>query len=385
MNSQKNGNLAKVVAFFVITVILVCIVAFASNAENWQFPTNDDDNSGNADNENGETDGNKDVTENPDGNVDGANPDTDTPVVNQIPEYLHYLTGLEIEQSEAYIKPLAFVFNTDSPLYGISSSYLTVEFPTENAGSRYLCYIDNATSLGKLGSIAPTRDYISNIAGIFGGVQIYEGNDSAFTQSTNAFIPNHGVKLDLTSKAGYSYTEYLSFKYSNGNLISALISNSGTNLTMPISPTLPYDFIGYFDDPLTPSAAAVKLILPTDGTKSTELTYSSELGKYVLSKNSANVRDLLNDSVCSYDNVFVLYTDAVTYETENATQTVYEMLSGGKGLYLTKGGYVNISWSVDASGAMTFLDENGLRLTVNRGTTYINFTKSSLSQKTVIL
>lgn len=380
MNSQKNGNLAKAVAFFVIAVILVFIVAFASNSEIWQFPINDDDNSGNAGDNNGDSDGNTNVTDDP-----NKNPDGDIPVVNPIPEYLHYITGLEIEQDEAYIKPLCFVFDTDSPLYGISSSYLTVEFPTENSCSRYLCYINKPTALGKLGSLSPTRDYISDIAGIFGGIQIYEGNDSAFSQSTKNLVNNSSVKLDLTLKTGYSYTEYLSFKYSNGNLIDALILNTGTNLTMPSPPTLPYNFVGYLDEPLVPKTSAVKLIIPTDGTRTTELTYSQELGKYVLSKNSSNVKDLLCDSVCSYDNVFVLFTDAVTYETESATQTVYQTLSGGKGKYLTKGGYVNITWNINSDGEMTFYDESGAKLTVNRGTSYISFTKSSMLQKIVIL
>lgn len=382
MNTQKNGNLAKAVAFFVIAVILICIVAFASNAENWQFPSINDDNSGNADDGSGDADNNNDPNGNPDGDTDGENPDV--PVVNPVPEYLHYLTGLEITQNEAYIKPLAFVFNSDSPLYGIASSKLTIEFPTESGGSRYLCYIDGATNLGKIGSIAPTRDYISSVANIFGGVTVYEGNDSAFSSSNGIYAPT-STGLDLSSKQGYSYAEYVSFKYTNGNLVNALINNTGTNLTMPTLPTMPYDFIGYHDERIKPVTPAIKLIIPTDTQKSTELTYSEELGKYILSKNSSNVKDLLGDKVCSYDNVFVLYTDAITYETENAIQTVYQTTSSGKGLYLTGGGYMTIRWSVDANGVMTFLDDSGMKLSINRGTTYISYTKSSLSLRTVIL
>jgi len=50
---------------------------------------------------------------------------------------------------------------------------------------------------------------------------------------------------------------------------------------------------------------------------------------------------------------------------------------GGRGYYATGGGYTEITWSVDEGGNLIFWDEDGAKLTVNRGRTYIGYFISS--------
>ena len=137
MKFIKNGNLAKVVAFFVIAVVLTCTVSYAAGG--WQLP--DSNNSGNI----GEGEKNPSTDETDDDKDPSAqNPNEDLPVIKPIPEYLHYLTGEEISLEQSYKKPLCFSISSDAPAYGLSSSFIVVEIPIEEGNSRFLCFTDDA-------------------------------------------------------------------------------------------------------------------------------------------------------------------------------------------------------------------------------------------------
>ena len=160
MKIPKNGNLAKLVAFFLISGVLLATIALSASGWN-EFGNGPD--SGNL------ADGSNPSIDNSDENEDG-NGDADIPVVAPKPVFYHYITGLEINEEDTGARPICFVIDPNAPIYGLSSSHLTVEVPIENGETRLLVFTNDATALGKLGSIAPTRKYISNIANYFGGV-----------------------------------------------------------------------------------------------------------------------------------------------------------------------------------------------------------------------
>ena len=96
MKWLQNGNLAKLVAFFVIAVVITCTVSFAANG--WQsFIYN-------------EPDSDKIMTENHSANnkVDENNDGfegTDIPVVQQpTQKYYHSITGIETDVTTALSK-----------------------------------------------------------------------------------------------------------------------------------------------------------------------------------------------------------------------------------------------------------------------------------------
>ena len=87
--------------------------------------------------------------------------------------------------------------------------------------------------------------------------------------------------------------------------------------------------------------------------------------------------DLLSAKTLCYDNAFVLFADATTYETESYTECVLDTKAGGKGYYFTGGGYEEISWGYDNEGNLCFFGATGEKLVINRGSSYISFVKSS--------
>ncbi len=89
---------------------------------------------------------------------------------------------------------------------------------------------------------------------------------------------------------------------------------------------------------------------------------------------------MLNGKNVNFANCLVLFADSITYENFDGEQMVMNTLGQGTGYYFTSGTATGISWSADANGNMTILDESGEKLTVNRGNTYIGFVKSSKVQ-----
>ena len=374
MKIFKNGNPIKLVAFFLIVVALTCMIAFA--ASGWQSNEPDAD-SGNV----GEGGDKLPSNDESDENTKGDDPNTNVPVVKPIPAYTHYLTGLEISEEDYYKKAIAVTISSDAPLYGISSAFLTVELPTEDGKTRFLLLTNKATSIGKLGSIAPTRRYISNIAKYFGAILLSYGSDDSFEYD------GHDLKyhLDLTQNSGYHYTEYTDYVYTNADLVNALLKNTGTATMSSGTPSAPYSFVGYYDNKTIGQETATNITISFSSGNSTELSYSEEDGKFTMSKNSTSKNDLLNDRKTQFDNVFVLFSSSVTYETEESTQTVIDTVDGGKGYYFTQGTKTNITWSFDQDGNLIFFNEKGEKLVVNRGSSYISFVKASRMNEVKII
>ena len=361
MEAKKNSNLPKAVAFFLIVSVLICAIAFS--ASGWQGDNqNKPDSNGNG---SGERSLNGNVDENNDGGS-GENSNVEPPK----PLFLHYITGLETTEEQTHQKPFAVVLDSDSPLYGLSSSFMTVEIPIENGKTRLVAFTNNANALGKLGSIAPTRGYISNIAGYFGGVLISLGNDDSFLYPAYDIDDGH---IDFDKLSGYHYSEFGLYNYTNADLISAYIKNNNIGTVMLNEPLLPYDFT----DDLSAGISASSVIVSLDKSSTTELTYLREEGVYVLKKNGTAIVDKLNERMIKYDNAFILYADSTTYETADSTELILDTQSGGSGYYIREGNAVSISWCTKEDGTIEFYNSDGTRLAIKSGTSYIAFAKSS--------
>ncbi len=363
MNILKSGNLIKLIAFLAIAGILTCTVAFAASGR--QSFSEDEPDSGNADGDklppNGEADENKDG-------------DNDNVVEAPVIKYYHYITGEEIANGPQATRPVCFSFSNGAPLYGISSSYLTVEMPTENSETRFLMFTDDADSLGKIGSIAPIRGYITNVAAAFGAALIYRGCDDSFDYQSRDY---KSESIDLETNVGYSYTEFSSYCYSNADLISALLKNTNTSVQLSSSVRAPYIFAENVNDKVSYEKGGTDIQIAYSEANTTSFSYDTELGEYTVYKNGSAMKDMLNDRSLSYDNVFVLFADSVTYETADATESIIDTASNGCGYYFTNGTIIKIQWTVDDNGNLRFVDPDGELLTVNRGTSYISYVKSS--------
>ena len=363
MNTTKAGSYGKLIAFFLVAVIVLCAFGFA--VEGWQVQDNNHT-SGNFDN--GIANGN---TNKP--------TDTDTPVGQPSepqkptpPQYTDAITGLEISVADSALKHLCFAIDSNSPLYGLNSVQLMIEIPIENDKTRYLVFTNPSATIGKIGSITNTRAYISNLAKSFNSVLISLGSDDK-TSYQSADVS--GMHFDLSKNAGYSYSEYSKYNYSNGELIGAGLTNVGISTLKTTAAQMPYAFADFYADEVNGNMPAQSVTLPYS--MQTQLSYSSANKTYVISKNGSTKLDTLSDTPLEFKNVFVLFADSVTYEDENGSEMVMNTTGNGKGIYITNATAKNITWISDAAGNLSFFDENGQTLVVNRGTSYIGFVKSA--------
>ena len=363
MDSRKNGNLAKLVAFFLIVTVLVMAIAFS--ASGWQGDDSVKPDSGNA-----PTGGEAD--ENTDGN------DTQTNTEPTAPAYTHYISGLGIDESESLLAPLCILYDTEAPMYGISSAFLTVELPIEGGKTRLLAFTNKATNIGKIGALAPTRKYISNVALYFGGIPVFIGDDDSFPYSS---VFSDSTVIDLNTSAGYYYTEYGTYRYTNADLLSSYIKNNSISTVMSSAPQMPY----VFTDSINTARGTIKAntaLIQFDKGSTSELIYSASDAKYKLQKNSSALSDRHDDSELNYDNVFILFSDAATYETSDSTELILDTVSGGHGYYLNGGLAKRIVWSTTESGELQFKDEEGKTLEILPGSSYMAFAKSSYAPYT---
>lgn len=349
---KANNRIVRLIAFMLIATTLLCVVGFSANG--WQSMTNSEDNSDKAVNNSGNVD-------------DDKSANSAIPVV----KYYDYLTGEEIAEERLLLKKAAFVMSSDAPMYGASCGDLLIEFPTESSATRLLIYTDCINSIGKIGSVAPTRGYISSLVSSFGGILISDGSDSEY--GVNDFPNDY---FDLKANSGYSYTEYGSYVYSNNDLIKAGLINCGFSTYQSVLPSLPYD-ISVNGNISRGSITALGAVLNFSASARSELTYSTELGAYVFSKYGSIKSDLLYDKELSYKNAFILFADSATYESESGAELVMNTQSCGRGYYMRDGYAEKINWKCNSDGKMIFTDKNGEKLTVGSGKTYIGFMKSS--------
>lgn len=368
MKSLKTSSLFRLAALLLIAVITICMVGFV--AEGWQSGPQNQPESGEADtNNNGDTD------ENTDGGGEAITPEPPSP-----PEYTHYLTGLEVTAEEYRQRPLCFVMDSASPLYGISDAPLMVEIPIEAGQSRLLVYRDHSQNLGKVGSITKTRECISRLLDFFGGISICNGVDGSHRSSGT--LPTR-LTFDLFSNSGYAYTENTNYLYSNKDLLLAGLQNAGISTSATEALTLPFTFTPYFSNPIRFTTSAQAVTLPYSEVNGTDLYYDSNTAHYLLGKGGQVKNDLLNGKSASFKNAFVLFADATTYESADQTEMTIDTAGGGSGYYFTEGTACTINWRLDATGNLIFSDERGARLTVNRGTSYIAFYKASCASNVV--
>lgn len=375
MKNASGSSIAKLLAATIIGVVLIFLIGTA--ASGWQNKTNGD-NSGeigestdNADETDGDTDKNEGTADN---NSQGTIVEPEEP---KPPEFINYLTGLETSAELTSKLPYVITVEPYAPLYGISGSEITVEIPTENGETRFLVYRTDISQLGKIGAIAKTRNYISQIVKFFGGILVANGNEDIVSYSS---LPST-LHIDLCKNTEYIYRENGKNIYTDYQNLSTIAKNQGIDTTTYVMQQLPFDFCDYFEN-VEGKAVANSITLPYENNE-TKLLLNDNDGTYMLSKNGRDKVDMLDGKTASYKNVFILFADMITYEMSSGTETVVNTASRGTGYYISNGTLTEIRWSVEANGQLLFKNLSGEKLIINRGNSYIGYYKASESNSVV--
>jgi hypothetical protein len=138
----------------------------------------------------------------------------------------------------------------------------------------------------------------------------------------------------------------------------------------------PYAFS---DERITGVTSATTVSIPYSHENITNLYYHESSGEYLYYKNENRRMDMLTGENVSLKNLFILFSNATTYENSDGTELVIDTVSGGRGYYISSGGLTEFVWSTTKDGELIFKNLKGDILLVNRGSAYIAYYKASLS------
>lgn len=367
MQKEVTSGINKIFAAILIGVMLILMIGIVVSG--WQTD-NTGENSGDSGNITADVDDLNGDTDKNSGTADNFSNSEN--VVQKEPLHTNYLTGLEIDEKNQNRNPFVMITDPNALSYGISDSELTVEIPTEGGNTRFLTYITDVSSLGKLGAFTGTRKYITQITSYFGGLVISNGNDDIISYPAL----RTEIAIDLSEHSDAIHMENGKSLYTDGESVMKIAKDEGVDLISYKRPTLPFDFCA-FGECVFGKSQATEIYIPYSNENSTALVYDTAAKSYVLYKNERLKYDMLNGECVSYKNVFVLFADVVTYETAYGTESIVKNETSGTGYYVSNGTLTEIKWSVDSNGNMIFKDLNGKRLAVNRGTSFIGYYKSS--------
>ena len=357
MNIFKSNSQIRLLAFFLVGVILVCTFGFT--VDGWSIGKETDEGFANGDITLDENSASVDESETTENEVEEI----------YIPKYTNYLTGLETSEEMAKKRAVALVLNANTASYGVSFADILAELPIENGNTRFLAFISNISNIGKIGSITPTRDYISNIANYLNSSLACYGSDDRSSYDDNTYF-------DFTQNSGYHYSEFERYQYTNSDLLISGMSNTGISDSV-IEKNMPYLFNDFSNSPISFDTKAEKISVSFSDYNLSEFRYSKETGEYIFSKNGDQKKDSLNGKLLYYTNCLVLFADSVIYENASGEEMIMNTDTYGTGYYFTNGSVCSITWTSDGNGNMSLLDSSGELLTINRGRSYIAFVKSS--------
>ena len=362
MKKTITSKSLRLIAFFLVSVILIC--AFGFSADGWQIKENTD----------------KKEDYNSENNIQNQSTPTQSPQdedsivdAEPLPKFYNSLTGLETTEELSTTRHTAFVMNSESPLYGISAADIVIEFPIEDGTTRLLAFINSPKDLVKIGCLEKTRGYISNLAKAFGANIFAIGYDDSLDYPKCEIDERFANEENTKS---YIYTEFGRFNYTNGTLVN----EAQASLTIEkyrSESQLPFSF--RTDGEMQKGESVFNRIeIPYSSDNKTTLIYSRERNAYIIEKNGVELRDQTNSASCEYKNCFVLFADSTTYEYKDSTQMVLNTIGEGCGYYFTYGTALEIIWHLSEDGVLTLLDKDSNELNVNTGKSYISFFKSSI-------
>ncbi len=370
MQKDTTSGINKIFAAVLIGVMLILMIGIVANG--WQTD-NDGENNGesgiitdNADNLNGDTDSESGTADNFITNDD---------IRPNLPSHFNYLTGLEISEVYENRIPFGFLLEPNAPAYGISGAELTFEIPTENGNTRFLVFKTDISDIGKLGAFCSSRDYITQLSKFFGGVVISNGNDDIISYIS----VSDKIDIDLKKHSDVIYKENGKNVYTDSDSIIKICKDEGIDLISYKRPSVPFEFCD-FGKKVSGTATAQSVSIPYSDENKTTFSYNEAQNLYTLYKNERVKTDMLNGESASYTNVFILFSDVITYETAYGTESIVNTATSGAGYYISGGMLTEIKWSVDSSNNLVFRNLNGTKLTVNRGNSFIGYYKASASQ-----
>jgi len=313
--------------------------------------------------------------------VDTSSPES-KPAPAPVPEtVMNPLTGLQVDKSLANNKATAVTINNLNSAQRVQTALgkfdVVYEAPVEGGITRLLAITNDIASMPQIGTVRSARQVFLQLAYGHNANYVHAGFDYYHFEPYKNRLGVESFDINTGKYAKYG------FRQQNGEKSEHTMYTSGEKLYNGFkdlgwkTQTANNEWITFNkeDAAVTPAAAATKVTVPFSPSYITKFSYNTATGKYTKQfKDGTNWKDYLTGETAEFTNVFVLYT---TVSPHNCTGSdnkghINVALSGGKGYYLSAGGYEEITWSKTSdSNPITFKKADGTAFSANAGNSYI--------------
>lgn len=297
---------------------------------------------------------------------------TEAPTPTPEPE-VNPLTGEQGDYTNQ--RPVAVSIRTgdgSTPQWGIAAADVLIEGVTEGKTAGLTAVFASVDSVEKAGPVAPGRDLPLQLVLPLNAVPVHI-NKSVYASNLLNVLQYQDLDGYHAGTAGFAFDEDRANSgyreencwYTTKDLINTGLATYNTDTAGANMPL--FHFVQRKD----PEQQNAKSLYITFSNKDTEeLVYSPEVGLYL--KNNADgspMMDAGNNEQAAFTNVFVLYASSGVKDDGVTRQ--YD-LTGGTGIYLTKGGWETIQWTKgDATAPLQLTDASGKTLDVNPGKSFL--------------
>lgn len=304
---------------------------------------------------------------------------------------LSYLSGEWIDSELAKKRPIALmVENTKMalPQYGLGQADIIYECPVEGGISRLMALYQDYSGMDKVGNVRSCRHYYAYFAKEFDAIYFHAGASSIAYKGvlSGSYIED----VDgITGAGGQYFFRDNSEKVAPHNLYTSSELMKKAIEHFNFEPDHSAEYAGHyqFSDDTQPNLLengqkADKISLYYQNAKPW-FEYNKEDGFYYRFEFGAPQKDGLTGNQLAVKNIILQNCNVKV--VDDVGRLDIDFLSGGKGLYLTNGKCINITWTRDSEYDIThYYDENGQELILNPGKTWVEIVQDNYADQNIV-
>ena len=290
-----------------------------------------------------------------------------------------HLTGLFIDEEAAARRPFAITINNMRqalPQSGISQAGIIYAVLAEGGITRLVAVFDDFDS-EKIGPVRSARDYFLSFAFDNSAIYVHHGGSPrSYDMIRSSNIDNmDGMRLEgsVFFRDPDRFRVPAMREHSSYTSAARLIEAASEMFDI----ILPEDFTGmfdFYDEPTTPlgSQPANEIIVPFSTSYPITFRFDEETRLYsVFHRRNELIDDETGEQITTTNIIIKLTTSSVVPGDREGRLNV-TVTGSGTGYIITNGGFAPITWQKsEITGQTQFFGENGQRLRVNAGQSWI--------------
>ncbi len=288
-------------------------------------------------------------------------------------------TGLDIKEEVANKRPFAIMINNYKkalPQSGISQADIYYETLAEGGISRILAVFQNFDA-EKIGPVRSARHYYLDFAFDNDAIFVHHGGSQLAYNAIKTLKVNNldGMKLEGTDfyrdkerikqPGMYEHSSYTGAK---------LIAQAAEKYKYRLKATDAEGMFDFYKEDTTNAngQVATNVIVPFSGAQKSEFHFEEGTKMYMRSQNGTKQIDVETNQQLAVKNIIIQYTTITPIKNDKEGRLDVKLVGSGRGLFISNGKAVPILWNKTSHQNPTmWLDENGNKLTINKGKTWI--------------